>query len=326
MASLTMVQAINQALAQALEADERVIILGEDVGKNGGVFRATEGLQERFGEARVVDTPLAESAIIGTSIGLALNGMRPVAELQFMGFIYPAMDQLASQAARFRFRTAGQYTVPMVVRAPFGGGVRTPELHSDSLEVLCTHTPGLKVVIPSTPYDAKGLLLAAIDDPDPVMVFEPMKLYRAFRQEVPEEPFRVPLGKARVVREGKDVTIISWGAPVLMVEKVAGRLAAEKGLSIEVIDLRSLVPLDMETLVRSVEKTGRLIVVHEAVRTSGFASEIITRINEEAFYSLEAPMVRLTGYDTPYPVPQVEDDWLPNEPRLLRAIEQVLAD
>lgn len=326
MASLTMVQAINQALAQALEADERVIILGEDVGKNGGVFRATEGLQERFGEARVVDTPLAESAIIGTSIGLALNGMRPVAELQFMGFIYPAMDQLASQAARFRFRTAGQYTVPMVVRAPFGGGVRTPELHSDSLEVLCTHTPGLKVVIPSTPYDAKGLLLAAMDDPDPVMVFEPMKLYRAFRQEVPEEPFRVPLGKARVVREGKDVTIISWGAPVLMVEKLAGQLAAEKGLSIEVIDLRSLVPLDMETLVRSVEKTGRLIVVHEAVRTSGFASEIITRINEEAFYSLEAPMVRLTGYDTPYPVPQVEDDWLPNEPRLLRAIEQVLAD
>ena len=326
MASLTMVQAINQALAQALEADERVIILGEDVGKNGGVFRATEGLQERYGEARVVDTPLAESAIIGTSIGLALNGMRPVAELQFMGFIYPAMDQLASQAARFRFRTAGQYTVPMVVRAPFGGGVRTPELHSDSLEVLCTHTPGLKVVIPSTPYDAKGLLLAAIDDPDPVMVFEPMKLYRAFRQEVPEEPFRVPLGKARVVREGEDLTIISWGAPVLMVEKVAEQLAAEKGVSIEVIDLRSLVPLDLETLVQSVEKTGRLIVVHEAVRTSGFASEIITRINEEAFYSLEAPMVRLTGYDTPYPVPQVEDDWLPNESRLLRAIEQALVD
>jgi len=326
MAQLTMVQAINQALAQAMEADERVMVLGEDVGKNGGVFRATEGLQQRFGEHRVVDTPLAESAIIGTSIGLALNGMRPVAELQFMGFIYPAMDQLATQAARYRFRTAGQYTVPLVVRAPFGGGVRTPELHSDSLEALCTHTPGLKVVVPSTPVDAKGLLLAAIDDPDPVLVLEPMKLYRAFRQEVPEEPYRIPLGQARIVREGTDVTVISWGAPVHLTEKVAARLASERGLSIEVIDVRSLVPLDMATLVQSVEKTGRLIIVHEAVRTSGFAGEIMARINEEVFYSLEAPMIRLTGYDTPYPVPQVEDDWLPNEGRLLAAIEQVLPD
>ncbi|MFO7263180.1 MAG: 2-oxoisovalerate dehydrogenase [Bacillaceae bacterium G1] len=326
MAQLTMVQAINQALAQAMEADERVMVLGEDVGKNGGVFRATEGLQQRFGEHRVVDTPLAESAIIGTSIGLALNGMRPVAELQFMGFIYPAMDQLATQAARYRFRTAGQYTVPLVVRAPFGGGVRTPELHSDSLEALCTHTPGLKVVVPSTPVDAKGLLLAAIDDPDPVLVLEPMKLYRAFRQEVPEEPYRIPLGQARIVREGTDVTVISWGAPVHLTEKVAARLASERGLSIEVIDVRSLVPLDMATLVQSVEKTGRLIIVHEAVRTSGFAGEIMARINEEVFYSLEAPMIRLTGYDTPYPVPQVEDDWLPNEGRLLAAIEQVLQD
>lgn len=326
MALLTMVQAINQALAQAMEADGRVMVLGEDVGKNGGVFRATEGLQERFGEHRVVDTPLAESAIIGASIGLALNGMRPVAELQFMGFIYPAMDQLATQAARYRFRTAGQYTVPMVVRAPFGGGVRTPELHSDSLEVLCTHTPGLKVVIPSTPVDAKGLLLAAIDDPDPVMVLEPMKLYRAFRQEVPEQPYRLPLGKARLVREGKDLTVISWGAPVLLAEKVAAKLAEEKGLSLEVIDVRSLVPLDMETIAQSVEKTGRVLIVHEAVRTSGFAGEIVARINEEVFYSLEAPIVRLTGFDTPYPVPQVEDDWLPNERRLLQAIERALSD
>jgi len=326
MALLTMVQAINQALAQAMEADGRVMVLGEDVGKNGGVFRATEGLQERFGEHRVVDTPLAESAIIGASIGLALNGMRPVAELQFMGFIYPAMDQLATQAARYRFRTAGQYTVPMVVRAPFGGGVRTPELHSDSLEVLCTHTPGLKVVIPSTPVDVKGLLLAAIDDPDPVMVLEPMKLYRAFRQEVPEQPYRLPLGKARLVREGKDLTVISWGAPVLLAEKVAAKLAEEKGLSLEVIDVRSLVPLDMETIAQSVEKTGRVLIVHEAVRTSGFAGEIVARINEEVFYSLEAPIVRLTGFDTPYPVPQVEDDWLPNERRLLQAIERALSD
>lgn len=321
-----MVQAINQALSQAMEADERVILLGEDIGKNGGVFRATEGLQERFGQHRVVDTPLAESAIIGTSIGLALNGMRPVAELQFMGFIYPAMDQLGTQAARFRFRSAGQYSVPLVVRMPFGGGVRTPELHSDSLEVLCTHTPGLKVVIPSTPMDAKGLLLAAIDDPDPVIVMEPMKLYRAFRQEVPDEPYRIPMGKARIVREGEDLTVISWGAPVLLAEKVAARLVEEKGLSLEVIDLRSLVPLDMETLVQSVKKTGRVIIVHEAVRTSGFAGEIIARINEEVFYWLEAPVIRVTGYDTPYPVPQVEDDWLPNERRLYRAVEQVLQD
>ncbi|EGL83318.1 Transketolase central region [Caldalkalibacillus thermarum TA2.A1] len=324
MAQLTMIQAINQALAQALDQDPAVIVFGEDVGKNGGVFRATDQLQARFGEQRVVDTPLSESAIIGSAIGLAVNGMKPVAEIQFMGFLYPAMDQLASQASRLRFRSAGRYALPLVVRAPFGGGVRTPELHADSLEALFTHTPGLKVVIPSSAYDAKGLLLQAIDDPDPVLFAEPMKLYRAIKEEVPEEPYHIPLGQARVVREGKDVTVLTWGAPVLLVHKLAGQLQQEQGISLEVIDLRSLIPLDEETIMHSVSKTGRALVVHEAVKTGGFGAELASRIMEQVFLYLQAPVMRVTGYDTPYPVPQVEDEWLPHEERILQAVHELL--
>lgn len=320
MAMLTMVEAINQALRLEMERDERVVIFGEDVGKNGGVFRATDGLQARFGKERVADTPISESVIVGAAVGMAAMGMKPVAEIQFLGFIYEAMDQMASQAARLRFRSAGRFGAPLVVRSPYGGGVRTPELHSDSLEALFLHSPGIKIVMPSNPYDAKGLLIAAIRDPDPVLFLEPMKLYRAFRAEVPEEAYTVPIGQANVVKEGSDVTAIAWGPMVPLLAKVA----KESAYDIEVIDLRTINPLDMDTVIRSVEKTGRVIIVHEAVRSGGVGAEIIARINEKAFYSLAAPIVRVTGYDTPYPVGQVEDDWLPNEKRIRLAIEQVM--
>jgi pyruvate dehydrogenase E1 component beta subunit len=324
MGQKTMVQAINEALDQALEQDPRVIVLGQDIGKNGGVFRATDELQEKYGEDRVIDTPLAESGIAGVAIGLAANGMRPVVEMQFMGFVYPAMDQICSQAARVRTRTGGQFTVPMVIRGPFGGGVRALELHTDSYESFFTHTPGLKVVIPSTPYDAKGLLLAAIDDPDPVMFFEPMKIYRAFKEEVPDEPYRIPLGQAKVVKEGIDITIISWGAPVVIAKQVAEELEKSRSLSIEVIDLRTLTPFDSKTVMESARKTGRVIVMHEAVRTSGFGGEVATRIMEEAFLYLRTPVLRVTGFDTPYPVHQVENEWMPNAERLIKAIDDIL--
>jgi pyruvate dehydrogenase E1 component beta subunit len=323
MANITMIQAINEAMAQEMSRDERVIVLGEDVGKNGGVFRATDGLFERFGERRVFDTPLAESGIIGTSIGLAINGLRPIAEIQFLGFIYQAMDQLAAQAARIRFRSAGRFTCPLVVRSPYGGGVRTPELHSDALEALFTHSPGLKVVVPSNAYDAKGLLIAAIRDENPVLFLEPMKLYRAIRMEVPEEPYEIPIGKANIVKEGEDVTIVSWGATVPLVTKVALEMK-EKDVDIEVIDLRSLQPLDLDTIVRSVEKTGRLMIVHEAAKTSGFGAEIAALISERALFSLSAPILRITGYDTPYPVPSVEDDWLPNAERIIEGVRTLM--
>ncbi len=323
MANITMIQAINEAMAQEMSRDERVIVLGEDVGKNGGVFRATDGLFERFGERRVFDTPLAESGIIGTSIGLAINGLRPIAEIQFLGFIYQAMDQLAAQAARIRFRSAGRFTCPLVVRSPYGGGVRTPELHSDALEALFTHSPGLKVVVPSNAYDAKGLLIAAIRDENPVLFLEPMKLYRAIRMEVPEEPYEIPIGKANIVKEGEDVTIVSWGATVPLVTKVALEMK-EKDVDIEVIDLRSLQPLDLDTIIRSVEKTGRLMIVHEAVKTSGFGAEIAALISERALFSLSAPILRITGYDTPYPVPSVEDDWLPNAERIIEGVRTLM--
>ncbi|HET7579961.1 MAG TPA: alpha-ketoacid dehydrogenase subunit beta [Bacillales bacterium] len=323
MAELTMVQAINQALAQEMENDNRVILLGEDVGKNGGVFRASEGLQERFGENRVFDTPLAESGIVGTSIGLAINGMRPVAEIQFLGFIYETMDQLAGQAARIRLRSAGNFSVPLVVRSPYGGGVRTPELHSDSLEALFLHSPGLKVVVPSNPYDAKGLLTSAIRDDNPVLFFEPMKLYRAFKQEVPEEAYEIPIGKAKVVREGDDVTIVAWGAMIPMVQKVA-KQAAEEEINVEVIDLRTIQPLDLETVIESVKKTSRLIIVHEAVKSGGAGGEIAALVSEHALFHLASPILRITGYNTPYPVATVEDDWLPNHDRIMEGIHKVL--
>jgi pyruvate dehydrogenase E1 component beta subunit len=323
MAEKTMIQAINEAMRQEMERDERVIVLGEDVGKNGGVFRATDGLLEQFGDRRVFDTPLAESGIIGTSIGLAVNGFRPVAEIQFLGFVYQAMDQLAAQAARLRFRSAGRFTCPLVVRSPYGGGVRTPELHSDALEALFTHSPGLKIVMPSNAYDAKGLLISAIRDEDPVLFLEPMKLYRALRMEVPDEPYEIPLGKARVVKEGEDVTIISWGATVPLVAKLAVEMKSQ-GIDAEVIDLRCLQPLDIDTIVESVEKTGRVMIVHEAVKTNGFGAEIAALISERALFSLSAPIVRVTGYDTPYPVPSVEDDWLPNAARIFEGVQMLM--
>ena len=323
MAEKTMIQAINEAMRQEMERDERVIVLGEDVGKNGGVFRATDGLLEQFGDRRVFDTPLAESGIIGTSIGLAVNGFRPIAEIQFLGFVYQAMDQLAAQAARIRFRSAGRFTCPLVVRSPYGGGVRAPELHSDALEALFAHSPGLKIVMPSNAYDAKGLLISAIRDEDPVLFLEPMKLYRALRMEVPDEPYEIPLGKARVVKEGEDVTIISWGAAVPLVAKLAVEMKSQ-GIDAEVIDLRCLQPLDIDTIVESVEKTGRVMIVHEAVKTNGFGAEIAALISERALFTLSAPIVRVTGYDTPYPVPSVEDDWLPNAARIFEGVQMLM--
>ena len=322
---MNMIEAINHALSQALASDPSVLILGEDVGKSGGVFRATDGLQAKFGEHRVVDTPLAESAIIGGSVGLAARGLRPVAEIQFLGFIYEAMDQLVSQAARMRFRTAGRINLPMVVRSPYGGGVRTPELHSDSLEGLFVHSPGIKVVMPSSPYDAKGLLLAAIRDPDPVLFLEPMKLYRAIKEEVPEEAYTIEIGKARMVTQGEDLTLITWGAatPVAIAAATAWQ-AHQKG-SIEVIDLRTIVPMDEAAIIRSVEKTGRVLIVHEAVKSGGAGAEVAALISEKCMFSLLAPIMRVTGFDTPYPAFSVEDEWLPNALRITTAIEEILS-
>lgn len=319
MAKLTMAQALNQALAHALESDERVVVLGEDVGRDGGVFRITDGLIDRFGPERVVDTPLAESGIVGTSVGLAMGGMRPIAEIQFFGFIYETMDQIASQAARVRFRSMGRFSAPLVIRTPYGGGVKAPEIHSDSLEALFVHTPGIKVVTPSNPYDAKGLLLAAVDDPDPVLFLEPMRLYRAFRDEVPEEPYRVPLGTANVVREGRDVTLIGWGASMPVVLQAADELIARHDVMPEVIDLRTLSPLDEATIVQSVQHTQRAVVVHEAVRTGGLGAEVAALVQERAFLYLEAPVARVSGYDTPYPMTMFEDLWLPDATQVVSA-------
>lgn len=326
MAKMNMVEAINHALAQELERDDRVIIFGEDVGRNGGVFRVTDGLQARFGEGRVFDTPLAESGIVGTALGMAVYGLRPVAEIQFSGFLYVCMDQLASQAARFRFRTGGAVTAPLVVRAPYGGNVRTPELHSDSLETVFAHLPGLKVVIPSSPFDAKGLLAAAIEDPDPVIFFEHMKLYRSVRQEVPEDRYTIPLGQAAAVRAGGDVSLITYGAMVQTALEAADQISRETGASIEVLDLRTISPLDEAAIVASVQKTGRAVVVHEAPRAFGPAGEIIAVINENCLYSLLKPVERVTGYDTPYPVAEVEELYVPSPRRIARALRSVLAD
>jgi pyruvate dehydrogenase E1 component beta subunit len=324
MAKKTMIEAINEAMEQEMEQNERVIVLGEDVGRNGGVFRATDGLQARFGEDRVIDTPLAESGIVGTAVGLSVNGFRPIAEIQFLGFVYETMDQLSAQAARLRFRSAGRFHAPIVIRSPYGGGVRTPELHSDSLEVLFTHSPGLKVVMPSNAYDAKGLLISAIRDDDPVVFLEPMKLYRAIRMEVPDEAYTLPIGKANVVKKGSDLTIVTWGATVPLVTKISEEFMTH-GIDIEVIDLRALQPLDIDTIIQSVEKTTKLVIVHEAVRNNGFGAEISAVVNERALFSLSAPIVRVTGYDTPYPVPTMEDNWLPNADRITTKVKELLA-
>lgn len=319
-----MVQAINDALALELDRDPRVLIFGEDVGKNGGVFRVTDGLQARFGEARVFDTPLAESGIIGTAIGMALYGLRPVAEIQFAGFSFLSFNQIASQLSRFRYRSGGTMTAPVVIRAPFGGGVRTPELHPDSIEALYLHLQGIKVVIPSNPYDAKGLLHSALESPDPIFFMEHMKLYRSFRQEVPEDRYTIPIGPAAVVRQGQDVTVIAYGAMVQVAQKAAEQVEGANGASVEVIDLRTVAPLDEETIAASVSKTGRAVVVHEAPRSGGLGAEVIAVINEHCLYSLLKPVERVTGPDTPYPVPSVEDVVLPTPERVARAIQRTL--
>ena len=321
MANLTLVQAINLALIQEMEKDDRVILLGEDVGNNGGVFRVTEGLQKRFGANRVVDTPLAESGIIGTSIGLAMAGLRPVPEIQFEGFLGPAYDQLCSHAARMRTRTRGAFTVPMTVRVPVGGGIHAPELHSDSPEAFYAHQPGLKVVMPSGPYDAKGLLISALRDPDPVIFFEPKRIYRAIREEVPEDEYTIPIGKARVVCEGTDLTVVSWGASVIQCMQAIEAC----GRSIELIDLRTIYPMDMETVEQSVSKTGRCVIVHEAPRTCGVGSEVATQIMEKCFLHLEAPVQRVTGFDTIMPYYKLELEYLPDAARIQRGIEDCLA-
>ncbi|WP_238321092.1 alpha-ketoacid dehydrogenase subunit beta [Thermogemmatispora carboxidivorans] len=322
--SMTMIEALNDALALELERDERVVLLGQDIGLNGGVFRVTDQLQRRFGERRVFDTPLAESAIIGTSVGMAVYGLRPIAEIQFAGFLFLCMSQLVTQAARMRFRSGGAFSCPLVVRSPYGGGVRTPELHSDSLEGVFLQTPGLKVVIPSNPYDAKGLLAAAVADPDPVLFLENIKLYRSFRQETPEEYYTVPLGKAKTVQAGEDVSVFSYGAMVPVALEAAQQAQQELGISVEVIDLRTVWPLDEEAIVSSVEKTGRAVVVHEAPRAGGIGAEVTALINEHCLYSLLKPVARVTGYDTPYPVPGVEDYYLPTPAKVLAALRQVM--
>jgi pyruvate dehydrogenase E1 component beta subunit len=306
-----------------MERDGRVVILGEDVGVDGGVFRITDGLFDKFGRERVIDTPLAESAGVGVAIGMATLGLKPVVEIQFMGFIYPAFNQIVSHVARLRNRTRGRFTVPLVIRTPYGAGVRALEHHSESTEALFCHVPGLTVVVPSTPYDAKGLLVAAIRGNDPVLFLEPTRLYRAEKQDVPDEAYEVPIGKAKVTRPGNDLTIIAWGAMVPVAERAAV-LAAESGWSAEVIDLRTLSPMDRETVVGSVKKTGRVLVVHEAPKTCGLGAEIAALIGEKALLSLEAPVLRITGWDITPPLPKGEDVYYPNPERVFRGIRRLM--
>lgn len=320
---LTLVEAINEGLEQEMRRDDRVICLGEDVGLNGGVFRVTEGLQKIFGKDRVIDTPLSESGIMGTSIGLALAGMRPIPEIQFEGFLGPAYDQLVNHAARYRNRTRGSMTVPLTVRVPWGGGIHAPEFHSDSPEAIYVHNPGMKVVCPSTPSDAKGLLLSAIRDPDPVIFFEPKRVYRSYREPVPEGDYTIPIGKAKVVSEGTDVTVITWGAMVFQCLEALDRLPED--VSVELIDLRTITPIDLDTLVESVQKTGRAVVVQEAPKTCSMASELSALIQEYCFLNLQAPVQRVCGFDTIMPYAKLELDYLPDPKRIAEAIGQVLA-
>lgn len=324
MAQMTMIQAIKDAMRVELERDKNVLLFGEDVGHVGGVFRATEGLQKEFGEERVFDTPLAESAIAGLAVGMATQGFRPVAEIQFVGFIYEALDQMLVQAARMRYRSGGKYHAPIVFRTPFGGGVKAAELHTDSLEGLVTQTPGIKVVIPSNPYDAKGLLIAAIRDNDPVFFMEHLNLYRSFRQEVPEGEYTVELGKANIVREGTDATIITYGAMVHTTLKAAEEIEKARGAKLEVIDLRTISPIDIDTILESIKKTNRAIVVQEAQKSAGVAAEVIAQINEKGILHLEAPVMRVTPPDTVYPFAQIEDIWLPTPARIVDGLNKVL--
>lgn len=320
---MTMIQAITDALRVEMKNDPNVLVFGEDVGVNGGVFRATEGLQAEFGEQRVFDTPLAESGIGGLAIGLGLQGFRPVPEIQFFGFLFEIMDSVAGQASRLRHRSGGTMNAPITFRSPFGGGVHTPEMHADSLEGLMAQTPGLKVVIPSTPKDAKGLLIASIRDNDPVVYLEHMKLYRSFREEVPEGDYTIELGKADVKREGKDVSVFAYGAMVHASLKAAEELEKE-GVSVEVVDLRTVHPLDIDAIVKSVEKTGRAVVVQEAQKQAGIAANIVAEINDRCILSLEAPVVRVAAADTVYPFSEAETVWLPNHKDVVEGIQKVL--
>ncbi|MCC3244808.1 alpha-ketoacid dehydrogenase subunit beta [Methylocystis sp. WRRC1] len=319
----TLVEAVNLALAHEMERDESVLLLGEDIGVNGGVFRATNGLQKRFGAERVIDTPLAESAIAGVAVGMAAMGLKPVAEIQFTGFIYPTMDQMINHASRMRHRTRGRLTCPMVLRSPFGAGIHAPEHHSESPEALFAHMPGLRVVIPSSPSRAYGLLLAAMRDPDPVVFLEPTRLYRLFREEVVDDGQALPLDTCFLLREGKDVTLVTWGAMTQQVLAAADNLAQE-GTAAEVIDVATIKPLDMETILRSVEKTGRCVVVHEAPRTAGFGAEIAAEIAERALYSLLAPPRRVTGYDVVVPLARLENQYIPSIERIIDAVRKVM--
>jgi pyruvate dehydrogenase E1 component beta subunit len=323
MAKLNMVEAINMALREEMERDNRVILLGEDVGREGGVFRVTDGLQQKFGVDRVVDTPLAESGIVGIALGMAVNGLRPIAEIQFEGFLYPCLDQINNHLGRMRNRSRGRFTCPVVIRFPYGGGIHAPEHHSDSPEAILAHIPGIKVVIPSTPYEAKGLLLSCIRDPDPVLFMEPKRIYRAIREDVQEGDYAIPLGKAKVVQEGKDVTVIAYGAMVREVFSASEKLKGEA--SLEIIDLRTISPMDVDAIVASIRKTGRGVVVHEAPKTCGLGAEIIALITEKAFFSLQAPIERVTGFDIPVPLMKSEHYYLPNPERIISAVKKVMS-
>jgi pyruvate dehydrogenase E1 component beta subunit len=321
---LTLVEAVNLALSRAMQDDERVVILGEDVGANGGVFRATVGLQQQFGQQRVMDTPLAETLIAGTAIGMALHGLKPVMEIQFMGFIFPAMEQLVTHAARMRNRTRGRLNCPLVIRAPFGGGIHAPEHHSESTEALFAHIPGIRVVIPSSPRRAYGLLLSAIDDPDPVLFLEPKRLYRAVKQPLRDDAERLPLDRCFVLREGRDITLVTWGACVHETLQAAQQLEGE-GISAEVIDVATVSPLDMDSIRTSVEKTGRCVIVHEAARSGGVGADISAQLAENSLEYLQAPVLRVTGFDTPMPYFRQEQLYLPNVGDIVAAAQATLA-
>ena len=321
MSKMNMVEALNEALKLEMKRDKNILIIGEDVGEDGGVFRVTEGLAKEFGNERVIDSPLSESGIVGASIGMSLVGLKPVCEIQFEGFIFPAIDQLVNHASRMRNRSRGRFTTPILVRCPIGGGIKALEHHSDSIESYFVHTPGLKVVIPSGPYDAKGLMISALREKDPVIFFEPKKIYRAIKEEVPEIAYAIPLGKANIVKEGNDLTLIAYGAWVKTAKEAIEKL---QEISIELIDLRTISPLDTETIINSVKKTGKCVIVQEAPRTLGLASEIIARINEKAFYSLEAPVERVSGFDTIVPLRLHEDYYLPSVEKIISAIQRVM--
>jgi pyruvate dehydrogenase E1 component beta subunit len=323
MAVLNNIEALNQALMEMMEADDTIVVFGEDTGFEGGVFRATKGLQEKFGKERCFDTPLTEAGIVGSGIGMAITGLKPVAEIQFQGFVFPALNQIMVHAARMRNRSRGRYTVPMVIRMPYGGGIRALEHHSESIEALFAHIPGLKVVIPSNPYDTKGLMVAAIRDKDPVIFLEPKRLYRAFKQEIPEGLYEVPIGKARVLQEGEDITVVAWGALVPECQKALD-LLKEKNISVELIDLRTISPIDKETIAQSVKKTGRFLVVHEAVKSFGVGAELISIVNEKAFLSLEAPPSRLTGFDITVPLAKGENYFIITPDRIKNEIIKLI--